>query len=189
MKNRHKKALALNADFLPFAVINWKKAVKKTFLNQEDPTKGVEVIDFYKNDFIKGAHGRKYPIPAVVRIPIYIKRKKRVPFNRKNVFIRDRLTCQYCGHKFPVDQLTYDHVIPRGLWDKKDGTPTHWENIITACILCNRKKGNRTPEQAKMPLLNYPHIPTPDKHIKNFRPWEHIPQEWKLYLNTVYKGV
>jgi 5-methylcytosine-specific restriction endonuclease McrA len=85
--------------------------------------------------------------------------------------------------------LTYDHIIPKSIWNRKQGSPTTWTNIVTACVKCNNKKGNRTPEQAKMKLLNHPYIPT--KHTK-YLPITHflsrirddIPSEWSMYLNT-----
>ena len=70
--------------------------------------------------------------------------------SRRNIFLRDDYTCQYCGIKNP-DKLTLDHVKPK--WQ---GGKDTWENLVCACFKCNSKKGGRTPEEANMTLLNQP---------------------------------
>lgn len=74
-----------------------------------------------------------------------------VRFNRKNLFARDGYQCQYCGQKPPSNRLSLDHVIPRSM-----GGQTTWENIVCCCLKCNGRKGGRTPQQARMSLLNPP---------------------------------
>ena len=66
---------------------------------------------------------------------------------RLRIYVRDKFTCQYCG-KRRADELTLDHITPRA----QDGHSTP-ENLVAACVACNNRKGNRTPEQARMPLL------------------------------------
>lgn len=80
--------------------------------------------------------------------------RKRPKFNRFNIFRRDGGKCQYCGREFPKRDLTIDHVIPRSL-----GGTSRWDNVVCSCGSCNRKKGGRTPEQAKMKLLTRPGEP------------------------------
>jgi len=160
-------------------------------INQQSPTEGLEVIDFYKDDFIAASNGRKFPIPAVVRCPIYVPRKQKgMPFSRKNVFLRDQLTCQYCGFcDDTTNNLTFDHVIPRAVWKKKNykGTPTNWTNIVTCCTPCNNRKADRTPKDANMRLLKEPTQPNPHKYILGLSPWCRIPSEWEPYLTPMYK--
>src|SRR5919204_4572828 len=74
-----------------------------------------------------------------------------VPFSRRNVFQRDRCTCQYCGARPGSAELTIDHIVPRS----QGGTST-WENCVLACVACNARKANRTPEQAGMRLRKPP---------------------------------
>jgi 5-methylcytosine-specific restriction endonuclease McrA len=98
---------------------------------------------------------RKLKVPEVVTLSHY----DRVPanvvtFSRRNVFKRDRFTCQYCGAQPGSEELTIDHVVPRS-----HGGATTWENCVLACIECNAKKANRTPEQASMPLHRRPTRP------------------------------
>lgn len=187
----HKRALVLNADFRPLGLIGWQRAIVLTLINQQNPTEGLEVIDFYKDDFIKGSGNKNYPTPAVVRCPFYIKQhRNKIPFSRKNVFIRDQLTCQYCGFcNGHTDKLTYDHVIPRAIWKKYNynGTPTNWDNIVVSCKTCNTKKADRTPKEAGMKLLRPVKAPNPAQFILGISPWMTIPKEWEIYLTPIYK--
>jgi 5-methylcytosine-specific restriction endonuclease McrA len=184
MKQENSRCLVLNADYSPLIIVDWKKAITWSLTSNSN----MEVVDFYKDDFIQGASCKKFPIPSVMRCKIYYKlNSQRVNFSRKNIFIRDNFSCQYCGIDMAQASLTYDHIIPKSIWDRKNGSPTNWTNIVTACVKCNNKKGNRTPEQAKMKLLNDPYIPT--KHTK-YLPVTHfltkirndVPEEWLIYL-------
>lgn len=84
-------------------------------------------------------------------------KKLRPPkFSRRNVYLRDRNTCQYCGKKCKTEDSNLDHVIP-----KSKGGPMNWGNIVVSCIDCNNKKKNMTPEQAGMRLLSKPRVPEP----------------------------
>ena len=78
-----------------------------------------------------------------------------VMFSRRNVFKRDKFACQYCGDQPGSEELTIDHVTPRA----QGGTST-WVNCVLACIGCNSRKADRTPEQARMPLRSKPTRPT-----------------------------
>lgn len=76
------------------------------------------------------------------------------------LFARDRHLCLYCGQHFHKTQLTRDHVLPlskRGL--------DEWENVVSACLSCNVRKGSRTPQQAGMPLLAVPYRPSWVEHL------------------------
>lgn len=85
--------------------------------------------------------------------------------------------CQYCGTKYPAEELTFDHVIPQ-----VQGGQATWENIVTACLACNNKKGGRTPQEARMRLIRIPAKPrsmplmTITVGIKN------APLSWHDYL-------
>ena len=101
--------------------------------------------------FIQGVRLR-LRVPEVValthydRIPI-----NAVTFSRRNIYKRDRYTCQYCGAQPGTEELTLDHVLPRA-----QGGISTWENCVLACIGCNKRKADRTPEQAGMPLRKQP---------------------------------
>ena len=77
-----------------------------------------------------------------------------VKFTRRNVFLRDKFTCQYCARVFPETQLNLDHVMPR---DK--GGRTTWDNIVTSCFRCNTRKANKLPHEAGMHPRSKPQAP------------------------------
>ena len=93
-------------------------------------------------------------VPSVIRLKRYVRRpiKHRVTFNRKNVFRRDNLTCQYCGSR--TNRLTLDHVFPRSR-----GGITAWTNVVACCFRCNSRKRDRTPQEANMDLNKRPYAP------------------------------
>jgi 5-methylcytosine-specific restriction endonuclease McrA len=74
-----------------------------------------------------------------------------VTFSRRNLFKRDHATCQYCGARPGTEELTIDHIVPRA-----QGGQTTWENCVLACVACNARKANRTPDQAAMKLRRHP---------------------------------
>lgn len=191
MENHHKQCLLLNADYSPLSIISWQKAIVWSIRFQHNSKYGIEIIDFYKNDYINGVD-KKYPIPAVAKTHRYLRiNGQTVKFSRKNMYIRDDYTCQYCGIRHDISKLTYDHVIPKSKWTDEKSSPTCWTNIVTACVNCNRKKGDKTPKQANMPIKNLPIAPVKNSKflplttfLLNIRP--DIPEEWYIYLPDSY---
>jgi hypothetical protein len=191
MKIQNSKCLVLNADYTPLGIINWQRALVWSLEYGQSSKMSIDIIDFYKDDWIIGASNKKYAIPAVAKTNKYYKlHQQSVNFSRKNLFIRDNYTCQYCYQKKEIHKLTYDHVIPKSKW-KYENSPTCWTNIVTACVDCNRKKGNKTPAQANMVLKTPPYQPA--KNLKylpvvglliNIR--SDIPSEWHPYLPASY---
>lgn len=128
-------------------VIEWKKAVILWFSGR------AEILESYQDQVRSISISMK--CPAVVRLTRNYRAKETgVRFNRSNVYRRDKYTCQYCGKRFNVDNLTFDHVYPRA-----QGGTTVWNNIVTCCKNCNRSKRDRTPSQAGMVLLKSPAEP------------------------------
>lgn len=76
------------------------------------------------------------------------------PLTNRALFRRDNNMCAYCGTEYSGSKLTRDHVIP-----KRMNGPNTWENVVTACGSCNRRKGDKLPERAGMPLLYVPYAP------------------------------
>ena len=94
-------------------------------------------------------------VPRVILLNAYDRVPRReIRFGRRNVYLRDGHTCQYCGRVFREEELNLDHVVPRDV-----GGKTNWENIVTACVRCNSRKANRLPEQAGMTLRRAPAKP------------------------------
>lgn len=192
MRQKNSLCLVLNSDYSPLGVISWKRAIIWSYRTEPDNSASIDIIDFYKNDYIKGTNNKKIPIPAVVKTLKYYKiNYQSVNFSRKNLFIRDNYSCQYCGIKKDLKELTYDHVVPKSAWKHHNGSPTCWTNIVTACVTCNRKKRNRTPIEASMPLKNIPIAPHKSLKylpIRNLllRIRTDIPVEWSIYLPESY---
>lgn len=167
--NSKKKCLLLNADYIPMKIISWKQAMIINYRNSSKNNKLVDIIIYHKNSYVAGVGGESHPIPAIIRIKKYLNLyKKPINFSRRNLFARDKYTCQYCGKKLNNNQLTYDHVIPKSRYKKSYSKSTTWTNIVTSCKVCNSKKGNKTPQEANMELLNIPMIP---KYSLKYLPW------------------
>ena len=114
--------------------------------------------------------------PLVIRLVSYVHIPHlAIKFSRKNVFIRDRYTCQYCGEKPARPLLTIDHVVP-----KKHNGPETWENLVAACVTCNARKGDRPLEQAGLSLMRKPKRPNNVTFIRTFVGVSD--QRWKPYL-------
>lgn len=123
-------------------------------------------------------------VPRVIRLLFYERLPKQtIRFNRRNIFARDGNRCQYCGKRFPTNELSLDHVVPRS-----QGGDTTWENIVCACVRCNVKKGGRTPQEASMRLVRPPHKPkrSPQLTIKLGNPKY---ESWKSFLDNAYWSV
>lgn len=139
------RSLLLSSTYEPLKIIGWQRAVSLLFLGK------VEVIRTYE-DFLLRSPSSELQAPAVVRLISFVRRRRvRVAMTRKNVFYRDGYTCQYCLRQLPARELTCDHVLPRS-----QGGGSSWENLVTACAPCNRRKGGRTPEEARMKLRRRP---------------------------------
>ncbi len=120
-------------------------------------------------------------VPRIIRLLGYEKLpRQEVKFNRRNIYARDGNRCQYCGKKFPSQELSLDHVIP-----KSQGGRATWDNIVCCCVSCNVKKGGRTPEQARMHLITRPHKPKRSPVI-NIRLADERYASWKQFLDTAY---
>lgn len=166
------QTLVLSQSFEPVKIVSWKRAITLLFLGK------VEVIEEYERDIKTTSLLVK--IPAVVRLlEAFRRHKKPVKFSRINIYGRDKYTCQYCGvkKKKAIGDLTYDHIVPRSR-----GGKTTWLNIATCCQDCNRKKANRTPEQAGMRLLKTPVQPTAAPVLVVAVSRESVPDAWRDYL-------
>jgi 5-methylcytosine-specific restriction endonuclease McrA len=124
---------------------------------------------------------RHYPRPTVIRLVYLITRPRpRVRLTRREVFLRDHHTCQYCGLR--TRDLTLDHVVPR-----HRGGRHSWQNLVSACRSCNHRKGGRTPEEARMQLRRQPFEPRASSYYlfhqylesDHFQVWHKFIPEWE----------
>ncbi len=102
------------------------------------------------------AVSQRIRVPEVVTLAVYDRLPTAtVAFSRRNVFKRDHFTCQYCGCQPKPDELTIDHVVPRAR-----GGESTWENCVLACLRCNKRKADCTPQEAAMRIRKRPGRPT-----------------------------
>ena len=143
--------LVLNSSFIPIRMTSVREAICLIF---ED--KAYSVLE--ENDYIHSP-SIKIRVPNVIALKHFHDfPQRKVKFSRLNVIYRDDMTCQFCGKRFSIKELTVDHVIPRSRWEK--GTsPTIWTNVVCACVECNRKKGNRLVSELGWKVLKEPKEP------------------------------
>ena len=158
--------LVLNRNWQPVGVATVAKALTKVW---NESARIVDPADYQQytwqdwsqlrpehGDLFIQTHRFQLRVPEVVTLTKYDRLPTNsVTFSRRNVFKRDKFTCQYCGARTASEELTIDHVTPRA----QGGTST-WVNCVLACIDCNSRKADRTPEQARMPLRSKPVRPT-----------------------------
>src|SRR6185503_18539120 len=138
------RVLLLNQTYEPLGTVSVARAVIMVFKNT------VSVEEFDGDRVLRSARA-EFPVPSVIRRRIYInvrRRREASSMKRLRIYMRDKFRCQYCGEKKTAGELTLDHILPRSRGG--DNSPV---NVVTACVACNNRKGNRTPEEARMPLL------------------------------------
>jgi 5-methylcytosine-specific restriction endonuclease McrA len=158
--------LVLNQDYSALTVCSVERAVILIHLRK------AELVEALPGRFLRSPSVR-FPWPSIVRLKVFVRVPyRRIMLSRKNVLRRDRFRCQYCGSR---DKLTVDHVVP-----KSRGGRDTWKNLVAACTSCNNRKGNRTPEEAGMPLRRKPFRPS---HVMFIRDYVgSIDDTWKPYL-------
>jgi 5-methylcytosine-specific restriction endonuclease McrA len=158
--------LVLNQNYEPLNVCSARRALSLVFCGKAT---SVELSD-------RRVHSvsRSFEVPSIVRLERYIRApRRRVVLSKRNILKRDGYQCQYCGQ---VDRkMTIDHVVPR-----KHNGPDTWENLVTACVACNARKGDRQPEQAGLRLLRKPKRPNNVTFIRNYVGV--ADHRWKPYL-------
>ncbi len=166
----HTPVLVLNASYEPINVCAARRAIVLVL-------KGVARAEEENGHFLHSARFTMR-VPSVIRLLEY----RRIPhqtraLSRKNILLRDRNTCQYCGTVLGSSELTLDHVVPRSR-----GGQSTWENLVACCHPCNRRKGNQLPEEAEMHLVRQPRAFTlhTSRHI--MRLMGHSDGKWRKYL-------
>ncbi|MFQ5413188.1 MAG: HNH endonuclease [Phycisphaerae bacterium] len=195
----------LNAHYAPLRVISVRRAFTLLFKRDRVHQPMAEVVSVEDGRYISydfddwtelSAFKREFEahehdwirtvrfdlvVPRIVRVLTFSRLpRQRIKFNRRNIFARDNNTCQYCGQRFKMSELSLDHVVPRSL-----GGGSCWDNIVAACTTCNVKKGGRTPEDAHMRLTRAPVKPhrSPSVSIKLS---DRRYASWKQFLDAAY---
>jgi len=159
-------------NYANYSFTSWCEASQFKYQFEPDGHDWVSTVNFY------------VAVPRIIRLLFYDRLPRGdVKFNRRNLFARDKNRCQYCGRRFPMSELSLDHVVPRSL-----GGQATWENIVCACAHCNVKKGGRTPEEAGMHLIRQAckprHNPLIHIHMGNERY-----RSWKQFIEHAYWSV
>jgi 5-methylcytosine-specific restriction endonuclease McrA len=162
-----KRVLLLNQNFEPLTITKAKRAICLLYLQK------AELVASYEGVKVRSVSS-SLPLPSVLRLFKYVRTKRReIPLTKRNIYRRDNYRCQYCGRQNLA--LTTDHVIPKSLGGKDT-----WENLVTACVECNTKKGARRAKEFPLKLIRQPKKPNPLTFLLNSLP--EIPEDWKPYL-------
>ena len=162
--------LVLNATYEPINVTAARRAIVLVL-------KGVATTEEENGAFLHSAR-MAIRVPSVIRLTEF----RRIPYqtralSRKNILMRDRYTCQFCGRILPAHELTIDHVIPRSR-----GGQTDWDNVVACCQRCNTAKGDRFPEEAGLRLLRPPRPFTLHTSRQIMRMLGSSDERWRKYL-------
>jgi len=170
--------LVLDSNWMPQSFCSWNTAIK---LYWEDRANIVK-----EDESGKLLHSPSFEMgmPRVIQVKNAWTKKRRmsVPCSRRNLYMRDEGTCQYCGKHVSTEEFQIEHITPRC-----QGGTTHWMNVVCSCLRCNKNKAGNTPKQAGMKLIREPFVPKVDDprfnfklHIKSIRP------EWSDWQNYLY---
>jgi 5-methylcytosine-specific restriction endonuclease McrA len=159
--------LVLNQNYDPINISRVRRAVVLVMRGKAETLENDSWMIHTTSDTI--------PMPSVIRLVYMVKRPRpEKKLTRREVFQRDKYTCQYCGME--TRELSLDHVIPR----HREGRHI-WENVVSACFRCNNRKAGRTPQEAGMRLISQPFVP----HMSGYYvPYEYIVRHngWQKYL-------
>jgi len=123
-------------------------------------------------------------VPRVIRLLVYDRLpKRRVKFNRRNIYARDGNRCQYCGGRFSSSELSLDHVVPRSR-----GGKSTWTNVVCACVACNVRKGGKLPREVGLRLIHKPVEPRRSPAISLHLTHQRY-RSWKQFLDHAYWSV
>ncbi len=162
----NRSVLVLNQSYEPIHVCSVRRAIVLVFRGR------AEVIESL--DTCIRSVSQQFPVPSVVRLAIYVRiSPKQLALSKRNILKRDGHQCQYCGTR--RGPMTVDHVTPR-----TQGGRESWHNLVCACLRCNNRKGNRSPDQAGLALLRKPRQPNNVTFISHFIG---VPDwRWRPYL-------
>lgn len=195
----HRRVLALNKAWLPICIKSLEDAITAlftTYKNGEPKAKIIDPVGEFRlytwedwsklevssEDEIIRTVSKNFKIPEVIMYTRFDRQPRfQVNFSRRSLFKRDNNTCNYCGAQPGTEELTIDHIMPRSR-----GGKTTWENCCIACLQCNIKKSNRTPEEANMKLRRLPFKPK-FSLFKNER--TEIPKSWNAFISEAYWSV
>ena len=169
------RVLLLNFSYEPLGTVGLARAVCLV-------VRSAVFVEEFDGDRVLRSPSREFHAPSVVRLRAYVnvrRRRQNAGLKRLRVFVRDGFRCQYCGRKKSAQDLTLDHIVPRSR--RGQSVP---ENLVAACVGCNTRKGNRTPEEARMPLLTEQKALAVGLDIVMLCHYAESRPEWRKYLFT-----
>ena len=199
-----KNVLVLNKSMVALSAITAKKAfcilyrghasiidVYKKSFQFYDIKDWADISDYRKRNNILddtytfiNSEDKVFIIPKVIRLMNYNEYPEfHVVLNRRNLYARDNNTCQYCGVRFPTQELSIEHIVPTS-----KGGKTKWDNVVCACVNCNVSKGNKSLKESGLKLLKRPGKPVRDPKIKSKVHREEY-KCWKYFLDEAYWNV
>ncbi len=192
------QVLVLNKHFVAISITSWKRAIKLVYLEHADVVdeeyRTYSFEDWFELSQAMKEHSAgflytprfKIAIPEIIALKRYDKVQFEEPrLTRKNIYEHYGYRCCYCGKKFTSDKLNIDHILPRSR-----GGKTEWGNVVTSCISCNLKKGNKIPQEAGMKFAIPPSKPNRMTKLalvlnSNIK----IPTSWQRFIDNVYWNI
>ncbi|MFH1379417.1 MAG: HNH endonuclease [bacterium] len=187
--------LVLNRNFYAIHITSWRRAMSLLYLDQarvvDDEYRTYSFNDWLEVSQTVQDHSAgfvhtpefKIAIPEVISLKVFDKLPRvDVKFTRRNIYEHYKYRCCYCGHRFATNALNLEHVIPRS----RGGRST-WDNVVTSCISCNLKKGNKLISESGMNLLIKPSKPRWNRSVSLvLRPHIRVRSSWKRFIDNVY---
>lgn len=158
--------LVLDSSGSALHIVPWERAIVLVILRRAYSLEESEDPILVPDKATRGHTARAFELkrPIVIQLYRFVGFVAGSPaLSRRNLRARDEDTCQYCGKKLLSSEITMDHILPRSR-----GGKLTWENIVLACSRCNLKKGNRTPDEARMSLLRTPYRPKAPILLEHF---------------------
>ncbi|MFQ5751214.1 MAG: HNH endonuclease [bacterium] len=164
------QVLVLNTSYEPIHICGIKRAIILI-------VKGIARSE-QNTSYVMRSPSTVIPVPAVIRLAHYVHipyRKK--AYSKRHIYLRDNYTCQYCGKIGLPNELTLDHILPQSR-----GGKSVWENLVTSCQKCNTRKGDQTPKEAGMNVLNKPKPLNSYFYLHMVRSKARDNEYWRKYL-------
>jgi len=208
------RVLVLNKSWIPINVVDAFDALQKVFKGRalcvdvetfgtydfehwvENWSDAMRTAKIAEGQRVVRTNGMALVLPEVVVCTEYrgfgfkVNRLRKPKFSRRNLYLRDRCVCQFCGNRFPTEELTMDHLKP-----KSKGGTVCWTNIVLACVSCNNRKGDKTLADAGMRLIRQPFEPKVDdlklSPVERLRMklGRNVPVTWEQFLGKMYWNV
>jgi 5-methylcytosine-specific restriction endonuclease McrA len=191
----HSDVLVLNRNFFAIQITSWQRALTLVYADHarvvdteyrtytfDDWCELSALLADHPAGFVRTPEF-KIAIPEVIALRMYDKLPRmEVKFTRRNIYEHYQYRCCYCGHKFPTTELNLEHVVPRSR-----GGKSTWDNVVTSCVTCNLKKGNKLLHESGMTLLIKPAKPRWNRGLSlmvcpNIR----MRVSWQKFIDTVY---